>query len=56
MDAQAMTAQTPTQRKAAERKRKREAGLEEVRGIYAPKTEHARIKAMAKQLTLPVIV
>jgi hypothetical protein len=48
-----MTAKDPTAtaRKAAERKRKREAGLEEVRGIYAPKSEHDKIRAMARMLT-----
>lgn len=46
-----MTAKTPTQRKAAERQRKREAGLEEVRGIYAPKSDHAKIKQCAASFT-----
>lgn len=46
-----MTAQTPAQRKAAERARKAEAGLAEVRGIYAPPERHAEVKkAAAKQL------
>ncbi len=46
-----MIAKTPTQRKAAERARKKAEGLEEVRGIYAPKSEHDKIRAMARMLT-----
>ena len=45
-----MTPQTPAQRKAAERQRKREAGLEEVRGIWAHKDRHAAIKEAASEL------
>jgi hypothetical protein len=43
-----VTAKTPNQRKAAERARKKAEGLEEVRGIYAPKSEHDKIRAMAR--------
>lgn len=45
-----MTAQTPAQRKAAERQRLKEAGLCEVRGIYAPTVLHAQIRKMAQEL------
>ena len=47
-----MTAKDPTAtaRKAAERARKREAGLEEVRGIWAHKERHAAIKEAAAAL------
>jgi hypothetical protein len=48
-----MTAKDPTAtaRKAAERARKKAEGLEEVRGIYAPKSKHDKIRAMAIMLT-----
>jgi hypothetical protein len=42
-----MTAQTPAQRKAAERQRLKQAGLCEVRGIYAPAVLHAQIRKMS---------
>ena len=46
-----MTAKRPdptaAQRKAAERARKAAAGLAEVRGIFAPKPDHTKIKAEA---------
>lgn len=45
-----MTAQTPAQRKAAERQRHKEAGRTEVRGIYAKPADHAAIKAHAAKL------
>lgn len=42
-----MTAQTPAQRKAAERQRQAAAGESEVRGIIAPKELHTLIKEAA---------
>jgi hypothetical protein len=45
-----MTAKTPAERKAAERARKREAGLIEVRGIFAPKHQHDAIRQAARDL------
>jgi len=39
---------TPAQRKAAERQRKARAGLNEVRGIWAPKTAHKAAKEAAR--------
>lgn len=45
-----MTAQTPAQRKAAERQRHKEAGRTEVRGIYADPADHAAIKKCAAKL------
>jgi hypothetical protein len=46
-----MTAKTNAERVAAYRARKREQGLPEVRGIYAPKELHAKIKEEAKKIT-----
>ena len=45
-----MTTKTPAQRKAAERQRLKEAGLCEVRGIYAPPALHSLIRKMAQEL------
>ena len=45
-----MTAKTAAQRKAAERKRARDAGLTEVRGVYAPPDLHAFIRKFAEDL------
>lgn len=45
-----MTAKTAAQRKAAERKRARDAGLTEVRGVYAPPDLHALIRKFAEDL------
>lgn len=45
-----MTAKTTAQRVAAYRARKVEQGHPEVRGIYAPKELHAKIRAYAKEL------
>jgi hypothetical protein len=44
-----MTAQTPAQRKAAERARDAAADVAEVRGIKAPTKHHAKIKAAARR-------
>lgn len=46
-----MTAKSNAERVAAYRARKREQGLPEVRGIYAPKELHTKIKKEAKKLT-----
>jgi hypothetical protein len=46
-----MTAQTPYERLKAYRQRKAEAGEVEVRGIFAPKELHAKIKEEAKKIT-----
>jgi hypothetical protein len=45
-----MTAKTPAERKAAERARRLKEGLEELRGIYAPKTQHAALKAELRRI------
>lgn len=45
-----MTAKTAKERQAELRARRREAGLEEVRGIYAPPDKHPAIKAAAKKM------
>lgn len=45
-----MTAKTSAQRKSAERARKAQAGISEVRGIWAPVDKHAAIKAAVKQV------
>ena len=42
-------AKTPAERKAAERLRKQEAGLSEVRGIFAPTEHHDAIKEAARK-------
>ena len=44
-------AQTPAQRKAAERQRHKDAGRQEVRGIYAHPEDHPPIKTYAAKLT-----
>ena len=46
-----MPAKTTNERKAAERERKRVAGLEEVRGIWADKALHPAIKDAARKLS-----
>lgn len=46
-----MTAQTPAQRKAAERQRHKDAGNTEVRGIFAPVADHPAIRAAAAKVT-----
>lgn len=43
-------AQTAAQRKASERKRKKEAGLVEVRGIWIKPEHQAAVKQYARQL------
>ncbi len=43
-----MTARTTAQRQAALRERRKKAGLMEVRGIWAPPSLHAKIKAAAR--------
>jgi hypothetical protein len=48
----AMTS-TVSQRQAAFRARRRAEGLEEVRGIWAPKALHKQIKQSAKQIAEP---
>ncbi len=45
-----MTAKTPAERKAAERARRLKEGLEELRGIYAPKSQHAALKAELRRI------
>ena len=45
-----MTPKTPAQRKRDERSRKAEKGLLEVRGIYAKKENHERIKKYASKI------
>lgn len=45
-----MTQKTPAQRKAEERARKKDAGLSEVRGIFAPDEHHAEIKQAARKV------
>jgi hypothetical protein len=45
-----MAAKTPAERKIKERQRKTVEGLHEVRGIWAKKPDHARIKEMARHL------
>lgn len=45
-----MTDTTNKQRQAAFRKKKREDGLQEVRGIFAPPELHEAIKGAAKQI------
>lgn len=45
-------AKTAAQRKAAERQRYAEAGLAEVRGIYAPAADHAAIKDAAARIEM----
>lgn len=44
---------TGAERIAALRARRAAQGLEEVRGIYAPKPLHATIKAYARKLLVP---
>jgi hypothetical protein len=46
-----MTAQTGYERLKAYRQRKAEMGESEVRGIFAPKELHAKIKEEAKKIT-----
>lgn len=45
-----MTDPTNKQRQAAFRKKKREDGLQEVRGIFAPPELHEAIRQAAKQI------
>lgn len=45
-----MTAQTVAQRQADLRARRAMLGLAEVRGIYLPKEQHKKLRAMAKKL------
>lgn len=45
-----MTDATNKQRQAAFRRKKREDGLQEVRGIFAPPELHDAIKVAAKQI------
>ena len=45
-----MTAKTPAERKADERKRRADEGLAEVRGIWAYPADHAAIKSHAARL------
>lgn len=45
-----MTQKTPAQRKAEERARKKDAGLSEVRGIFAPDEHRAEIKQAARKV------
>lgn len=42
--------QSPAQRQAARRQRLKDEGLEEVRGIFLPPAQHARLKAAARRL------
>lgn len=44
------TPKTPAQRKALERKRKHEAGLKEVRGIWLTAEKHAAMRRYAERL------
>lgn len=46
-----MTALTAAERQALRRKREKAKGLEEVRGIWAPKPEHEAIKQAAAKVT-----
>lgn len=46
-----MTALTDAERQALRRKREKAKGLEEVRGIWAPKADHDAIKEAAARLT-----
>jgi acetylglutamate kinase len=48
MEPAGMTAKTPAERKAAERARKLEADLTEVRGVFASKHHHAAIRQAAR--------
>lgn len=48
-----MTAKTPAERIAAYRARKREQGAPEVRGIYAPKELHSKIREEARKIIKP---
>lgn len=48
-----MTAKTIAERQAAYRQKQRAAGLAEVRGIYAPKSAHEKIKRYAKKTCVP---
>lgn len=46
-------AKTLAERQAALRQRNADAGLTEVRGVYAKAAHHAKIKAFAKSLAKP---
>jgi len=45
-----MTAKTPNERQQAFKQRQREAGLKEVRNLWAKPEHHAQIKALASKL------
>ena len=45
-----MTAQTPAQRVAATKQRKRDAGLREVRSLWAHPDDHPALRALAEKL------
>lgn len=49
---EALSAKSPAERKRDERKRKADAGLLEVRGIYAKADNHPKIKKYAARLKL----
>ena len=44
-----LTAKTPAERKAEERKRRADEGLAEVRGIWAPPADHPDVRAAARR-------
>ena len=46
-----MTAKTDAERQADRRKRERANGIQEVRGIWAPKVDHEAIKQAAAKVT-----
>jgi len=45
-----MTAKTSAEKQADMRARRKAQGLEELRGIYAPKSQHASLKAELRRI------